>query len=125
MWDFTVGRALGLMAKTLPFILLRMAVYFGAALLAEQILNNLLSNALKYSPESEPVFIRISARNRQISFAVRDSGVGLSIASQMAKLLGGELACVSHAGLGSTFTLNLPIEWAPLNAEGDVQHSVA
>lgn len=32
MWDFSVGRALGLMLKTLPFVLLRMAVYFGAAL---------------------------------------------------------------------------------------------
>ncbi|NMA99538.1 MAG: hypothetical protein GX970_15780 [Phyllobacteriaceae bacterium] len=32
MWDFSVGRALDLMLKTLPFVLLRMAVYFGAAL---------------------------------------------------------------------------------------------
>lgn len=32
MWDFSVGRALGLMLKTLPFVLLRAAVYFGAAL---------------------------------------------------------------------------------------------
>src|SRR5690606_39404722 len=32
MWDFSIGRALGLMGRTLPFILLRMAVYFGAAL---------------------------------------------------------------------------------------------
>lgn len=29
MWDFSVGRALGMMGQTLPFILLRMAVYFG------------------------------------------------------------------------------------------------
>src|SRR5690606_1003637 len=32
MWDFSVGPALGLMLKTLPFVLLRIAVYFGAAL---------------------------------------------------------------------------------------------
>jgi len=31
MWDFSVGRALSLMFQTLPFVLLRMAVYFGAA----------------------------------------------------------------------------------------------
>jgi hypothetical protein len=31
MWDFSVGRALGLMLKTLPFVLLRIAVYFGVA----------------------------------------------------------------------------------------------
>ncbi|WP_417249460.1 hypothetical protein [Celeribacter sp.] len=32
MWDFSIGRALKLMVATLPFILLRMAIYFGAAL---------------------------------------------------------------------------------------------
>jgi len=32
MWDFRIGTALGLMAKTLPFILFRLAVYFGVAL---------------------------------------------------------------------------------------------
>lgn len=32
MWNFSVGGALGMMARTLPFILLRMAVYFGIAL---------------------------------------------------------------------------------------------
>lgn len=31
MWDFQIGRALGLMLQTLPFVLLRMAVYFGIA----------------------------------------------------------------------------------------------
>ena len=29
MWDFSVGRTLGLMLQTLPFILMRMVVYFG------------------------------------------------------------------------------------------------
>ncbi|WP_416321167.1 hypothetical protein [Yoonia sp.] len=32
MWDFSFRRGLGLMMQTLPFILLRMVVYFGAAL---------------------------------------------------------------------------------------------
>ncbi len=32
MWDFSFTRGLGLMVQTLPFVLLRMAVYFGAAL---------------------------------------------------------------------------------------------
>ncbi|PVA12001.1 hypothetical protein DC366_03530 [Pelagivirga sediminicola] len=32
MWDFSLGRALGLMGRTFPFILLRMAVYFGITL---------------------------------------------------------------------------------------------
>lgn len=29
MWDFSIGRTLGLLAQTYPFILLRMLVYFG------------------------------------------------------------------------------------------------
>ncbi|WP_269065726.1 hypothetical protein [Rhizobium sp. C1] len=32
MWDFDVGRTIGIMARTMPFILLRMAVSFGIAL---------------------------------------------------------------------------------------------
>ena len=31
MWDFSIGRALGMMGKTWPFIVFRMAVYFGIA----------------------------------------------------------------------------------------------
>ncbi|WP_274426385.1 hypothetical protein [Chelativorans sp. YIM 93263] len=31
MWDFSINRALGLMMRTLPFLLLRIAVYFGVA----------------------------------------------------------------------------------------------
>ncbi|CAM3319546.1 hypothetical protein HALO32_02410 [Halomonas lysinitropha] len=32
MWDFRIGQALGLMLRTLPFILFRLVVYFGVAL---------------------------------------------------------------------------------------------
>lgn len=32
MWDFNIGRALAMMMRTMPFIVLRMAVYFGIAL---------------------------------------------------------------------------------------------
>lgn len=39
------------------------------------------------------------------------TGVGLSIAFQLAVLLGGELKGVSRAGYGSVFTLALPDEW--------------
>src|SRR5690606_30856516 len=37
-------------------------------LLAEQILVNLVSNAIKYSPPTEPVVIRVTAENRQVLF---------------------------------------------------------
>lgn len=32
MWDFSIGRSMSLMAQTLPFIILRCAVYFGITL---------------------------------------------------------------------------------------------
>jgi hypothetical protein len=31
MWDFSIGRTLGLMGQTLPFLIFRMIVYFGVA----------------------------------------------------------------------------------------------
>ena len=114
-------------------------------LLAEQVLDNLVSNAIKYSPPSEPVVIRVAAENRQILLAVEDrgigipederenlfgrffrastareipgTGVGLSIASQLARLLGGELEFASRAGIGSTFVLKLPHEWTARRAD--------
>ncbi len=107
--------------------------------LAEQVLTNLVSNAVKYSPETETVLIGVRAENRQICFSVQDqgigipaeeqdklfghffrastaqevpgTGVGLSISAQLAELLGGRLDFVSTAGIGSTFTLRLPDEW--------------
>lgn len=114
-------------------------------LLAEQILGNLISNAIKYSPPSEPVTIHISAENRKILFAVEDrgigipedeqenlfgrffrassardlpgTGVGLSIAAQLARLLGGELEFESRPGIGSVFLLKLPDEWTARRAK--------
>ncbi|MCO5121905.1 MAG: HAMP domain-containing histidine kinase [Burkholderiaceae bacterium] len=107
--------------------------------LAQEILANLVSNAVKYSPATEPVVIRVSAENRQVGFCVEDrgigvppgeqsklfdrffrgsasqglpgAGVGLAISRRLASLLGGELVFESRAGIGSSFVLKLPHEW--------------
>ncbi len=40
MWDFKLGAAFGAMQRTLPFLLARMLVYFGIALLYKSMLRN-------------------------------------------------------------------------------------
>ena len=106
-----------------------------------QILRNLVSNALKFTEKGE-VSVRVfMASAGQISFAVRDTGVGippnqqevifeafrqadgsihrkfggtglgLSISKDLARLLGGTIVVHSALGEGSVFTLTLPVEY--------------
>ena len=107
-----------------------------------QILKNLLSNALKFTQQGEIDLRIFSAAPATVSFAVRDSGVGiephqhdvifeafrqadgsihrkyggtglgLSISRDLAQLLGGTIAVQSTPGKGSTFTLTLPLEYS-------------
>ena len=104
----------------------------------DQILTNLLGNAIKFTSRGE-VALRIRSSDAQVSFAVRDTGVGiaatdqerifaafeqvdgnasrkhagtglgLTIARELAQLLGGELRVESKPGRGSTFTCLLPL----------------
>jgi PAS domain S-box-containing protein len=108
---------------------------------AQQVLVNLLGNAVKFT-ESGEVVLRVAEEPGAVVFAVRDTGVGiapelherifdpfwqvdqsvsrraggtglgLSVARQLARLLGGDVAVESAPGEGSTFTLRLPL-WPP------------
>lgn len=110
-------------------------------ILIEQVVSNLLSNALKYSPEHEPIEVRAWAETDVIRFSVRDrgvgvpaddvphlferffrartaagidgTGIGLNLARAIAHMHGGEIAVETKEGAGSTFTLSLPLV-APL-----------
>jgi signal transduction histidine kinase/DNA-binding response OmpR family regulator len=108
----------------------------------QQILTNLLSNAMKFT-ERGSVALRVRAYgDKEIQFAVSDSGpgipadkfgvifeafrqadgsthrryggtgLGLSISQELARMLGGGLALQSTVGVGSIFTLTLPVEIA-------------
>ncbi len=100
-------------------------------------ISNLLTNALKYSDESQPVMVEIEESDDAISLAVIDQGMGiseadqarifekfnrssnpeakkkaghglgLSIASEIVKLHHGTLVVESEIGKGSRFTIEL------------------
>ncbi len=105
----------------------------------EQILRNLLSNALKFTERGE-VSLRAGLRGEgQVALEVRDTGIGISpeqqelifeafrqadgstqrkyggsglgltISRELARRLGGEITVDSEPGKGSTFTLLLPL----------------
>lgn len=105
----------------------------------EQILNNLLSNALRHTPASGKIELFLSERLHSALLQVHDSGpgipadalphiferfyradrsrsraeggsgLGLTIARQLARAHGGDLTASNHPDGGAVFTLSLPL----------------
>ena len=104
-----------------------------------QVLDNLLSNALRYSPTDESVDVDVSVETGWCSIAVADRGVGLTpdeadrvferlyrtddarsrvrggtglglaIVRSVVEAHGGSVAVASEPGVGSTFLVRLPV----------------
>jgi signal transduction histidine kinase len=104
-----------------------------------QLVDNLVSNALKFTPEGGRVDVRARAHNGSAVIEVRDSGIGipadeqerlferffrssnaaerqipgtglgLAISKAIVEAHGGEIAVKSEVGVGTTFRVSLPI----------------
>jgi signal transduction histidine kinase len=105
-----------------------------------RILANLLSNAFKFTPRGE-IRAAVAVRDGMVQFTVQDtgigiateaqdvifdefrqvdgsvtrryggSGLGLALSRRLARLLGGDIRLRSTPDEGSTFTVELPLEY--------------
>jgi signal transduction histidine kinase len=104
-----------------------------------QILENLISNALKFSPQNKKITIHLRPTHDRAIIDVSDegpgikpeefprlfgkfqrlsarptagensTGLGLSIVKELVQALDGKISCQSRVGVGTTFTVNLPL----------------
>jgi signal transduction histidine kinase/ligand-binding sensor domain-containing protein len=107
-----------------------------------QVLDNLVSNAIKYSPHGKNVYVRLKASNERVRVEIQDegpgiseedmkklfgkfarlsarptggehsTGLGLSIVKKMVEAMNGRVWCESELGKGATFIVELPISTA-------------
>jgi len=107
----------------------------------QQVLENLLANAIKFSPAESVVQLALRAEGQSLVWEVRDqgpgvpedeqgriferfyrspgtrakpgTGLGLAIVKHLCRLMGGEVMVESRAGQGATFRVRLPLQRVP------------
>lgn len=112
----------------------------GNELSLHEVLANLVSNAVKYSPEGSKAAVRVTALDQGVQVEVTDTGIGipqddlghvfdeffrarnavsgnqegtglgLSIVKQIVDCHNGQIRATSQEGQGTTFTLELPLD---------------
>ena len=105
----------------------------------QQVLTNLISNAIKYSPKGGDIIVSSASKNSSLIVAVEDKGIGISeesqkmlfqrfyrssnpmintfpglglglyIASEIVKRHGGTISVESKENKGAKFVVNLPL----------------
>ncbi len=64
----------------------------------EQVVNNLLSNALKYSPGNDMIYLNLEVEDKKVLVKVKDKGIGLS-AEQQKQLFTRFYRAENHSGV--------------------------
>ncbi len=105
----------------------------------KQVMTNLISNAVKFTPSGGEVLVRVSSESQQLTIEVKDTGlgiaatelpnifdrfyqvdnptsrsgegtgIGLAHTKELVKLMGGNISVTSEVGKGSSFIISLPI----------------